>query len=109
MTRFNRRKFIKTTAAASTAFPLFTIGGTKSSGNVLGANDTVRVGVAGIHGRGKSHYGDYSKMDKVDVSYLIDPDSSLFGFPEKTVIIAGSAGGTSTIFRTSLDKPLCQK
>ena len=78
MTRFNRRKFIKTTAAASTAFPLFTIGGTKASGNVLGANDTIRIGVAGIHGRGKSHYGDYSKMDKVDVSYLIDPDSSLF-------------------------------
>ena len=78
MTRFNRRKFIKTTAAASTVFPLFTIGGTKASGNVLGANDTIRIGVAGIHGRGKSHYGDYSKMDKVDVSYLIDPDSSLF-------------------------------
>ena len=52
MSRLNRRKFLQTSAAASTAFGLFTIAGTKASGQVLGANDTVRVGVAGIRGRG---------------------------------------------------------
>ena len=55
MARLTRRKFLQTSAAASTAFSLFTIAGTKASGRVLGANDTIRVGVAGINGRGKSH------------------------------------------------------
>ena len=55
MSRISRRQFIQRSAAASTAFGLFTIAGTKASGRVLGANDTIRVGVAGINGRGSSH------------------------------------------------------
>ena len=55
MSRLSRRRFVQAAAAASTAFPLFTIAGTKASGKVIGANDTIRVGVAGINGRGGSH------------------------------------------------------
>ena len=51
MSRQTRRTFLKR-AAASTAFSALTISGTKSSGRVIGANDTIRVGVAGIKGRG---------------------------------------------------------
>ena len=47
MSRLTRRQFVKSAAAASTAFGVFTIAGTKSSGKVLGANDVIRVGVAG--------------------------------------------------------------
>ena len=54
------------------------IAGTKSSGKVLGANDKIRLGVSGIHGRGQSHMGAFASMDGVDVTYLIDPDSRLF-------------------------------
>lgn len=78
MSRLNRRSFVKSAVAASAAFPLFTIAGTKASGRVLGANDTIRIGVAGIHGRGGSHIDGFSGMKQVQVSYLIDPDSSLF-------------------------------
>lgn len=78
MSKVTRRRFIQTTAAASTAFPLFTIAGTKASGKVLGSNDTVRIGVAGINGRGKSHIDAFAPMDDVEVTYLIDPDSRLF-------------------------------
>lgn len=49
----SRRGFLGTSVvshAASTVFPLFTIEGTKASGQVIGANDTIRVGVAGING-----------------------------------------------------------
>ena len=53
-----------TSAAASAAFGLFTIAGTKASGRVLGANDTIRVGVAGIHGRGQSHIDEFAKQLK---------------------------------------------
>ena len=52
MSRLTRRDFLRVTAAASTVFPLFTVAGTRASGKILGANDTVRVGVAGINGRG---------------------------------------------------------
>lgn len=81
MARVTRRKFLKTSAAASTAFGLFTIAGTKASGRVIGANDVVRVGVAGIRGRGQSHIQAFAKDLKdqnVQVTYLIDPDTRLF-------------------------------
>ena len=44
MPKITRRTFVKSAAAAGAAFPLFTIAGTKSSGKVLGANETIRVG-----------------------------------------------------------------
>ena len=78
MPRLNRRRFLSTTAAASAAFSTFTIAGTKSSGRIIGANDTIRVGVAGIKSRGKHHLQYLAAQDKVDVTYMIDPDSRLF-------------------------------
>ena len=78
MSKLSRRTLLKSAAAASTAFPLFTIAGTKASGRVIGANDTIRVGVAGINGRGTSHMDGFASQQNVDVTYLIDPDSRLF-------------------------------
>lgn len=78
MRKISRRSFLKTTAAAGAAFPLVTIGGTKASPPVLGANDTIRVGVAGIHGQGKAHIEQYIGLKGVQITHLIDPDSSLF-------------------------------
>jgi len=77
MARHSRRQFLKT-AAASTAFSTFAISGTKSSGRVIGANDKIRIGVAGINGRGRSHIGGLGGQKNVEVTYLIDPDSRLF-------------------------------
>jgi predicted dehydrogenase len=77
-TRPSRRSFLKTAAAASAAFPLFTVAGTKASGRVLGANDTIRVAVAGINGRGGSHLDAYTGMPGVQVVALADPDARLF-------------------------------
>ena len=71
MTRQNRRDFLKTTLAAAATI---TIAGTKSSGRVLGANEVIRIGVAGLNGRGGSHVGAFGRMDGVQVTYLIDPD-----------------------------------
>ena len=39
MSKLNRREFVKKTGAASTVFAAFTVAGTKSSRQVLGAND----------------------------------------------------------------------
>jgi predicted dehydrogenase len=75
MKHMNRRSFLNRTLAAAATV---TIAGTKSSGRVLGANDVIRVGVAGIHGQGNVHIDQYLGLKGVQVTYLIDPDSRLF-------------------------------
>ena len=104
MSASSRRTFLKTAAAASAAFPLFTVAGTKASGKVIGANDTIRVGVAGINGRGTSHISELAGMDKVEVACLIDPDTSLFKARSKSV---NDKGGNVPLcvpdIRTALD------
>jgi predicted dehydrogenase len=74
MAHLKRRDFLKTVAAAAT----ITIAGTKSTGRVLGANEVIRIGVAGINGRGRAHIDGFGPMSDVQVTYLIDPDSRLF-------------------------------
>jgi predicted dehydrogenase len=85
MSKLTRRDFVKAAATASSVFPLVTIAGTKASGRVLGANDTIRVGVAGINGRGGAHINEFAKAKNCQVTYLIDPDSRLFESRTKTV------------------------
>jgi len=82
MSGMDRRSFLKKSALAGAAFSTFAVG---SSGRVLGANDRIRVAVAGIHGRGKSHMGAFAGMDGVEVSHLVDPDSNLFDSRSKIV------------------------
>ena len=75
MSRQTRRSFLKGTLAAAATV---TLAGTKSSGRVLGANEVVRIGVAGLNGRGSAHVGAFSKIKDVEIVYLIDPDSRTF-------------------------------
>jgi predicted dehydrogenase len=84
MPRITRRSFVKA-AAASAAFAPFTISGTKSSGNVLGANDRIRHGVVGINGRGGGHLSELSELEGVEVTYLIDVDTRTFEKKSKFV------------------------
>ena len=79
MNRISRRSFLKTSAAASALAVNFV------PSRVFGANDRVRIGVAGINGRGRSHMGAYLGMKNVEIAYLIDPDSRLFNSRGKTV------------------------
>ena len=68
----NRRQFNK---AAIASLATVAIGGTKSSGKVLGANDTIRVAIAGLNGRGAAHLEEYLKMKNVEIAWLVDPDT----------------------------------
>ena len=58
MNKFNRRSFLKTSATASALAINFV------PSSVFGANERVRIGVAGINGRGQSHMGAYMGMKK---------------------------------------------
>ncbi|TWT31665.1 Gfo/Idh/MocA family protein [Blastopirellula retiformator] len=73
----SRRQALKYLAASGVGAS-FVISGTKSSGQVIGANDRVRVAVAGINGRGQVHMRVYGGLKNVEIAYLIDPDSRLF-------------------------------
>ena len=62
MSSLSRRSFLKRSLAAAATI---TIAGTKSSGRVLGANDTIRIAVAGLNGRGGAHVGAFAGMKGV--------------------------------------------
>ncbi|MBI2826034.1 MAG: Gfo/Idh/MocA family oxidoreductase [Planctomycetia bacterium] len=85
MSRENRRTFLKQSAAAAVGTAAFTIAGTRSSGRVLGANDTIRMAVAGLRGRGSSHVDEFTKMKDVQITYLVDPDARTFAQRAATV------------------------
>jgi hypothetical protein len=72
----SRRKFLSRATVAGLA--AVTIAGTKSSGKVLGANAAIRVGVAGIRGRGGDHIREFLQIPGVQVTHLVDPDRRLF-------------------------------
>lgn len=86
MSRPTRRSFLKHT---SLAFSGFAIAGTKASGRILGANDTIHAAVAGLNGRGGSHVGDLAGAKDVQVVALVDPDPGTFGPRVKQVEQAG--------------------
>jgi predicted dehydrogenase len=86
----SRRRFLKTAAATGAAFPLFTIAGTKSSAKVLGANEAIRVAVAGINGRGGAHISELLAQKDARIAVLVDPDSRLFESRKKSITGKGA-------------------
>ena len=89
MSRPTRRTFLKRATGVATTVA---IAGTKASGRVLGANSRVRIAVAGINGRGRTHMTGFGGMKDVEVAYLVDPDSRLFASRSK--IVKERAGNT---------------
>lgn len=74
MAHTNRRRFLQASSAAGASLLLT---GTRASGKVVGANDRVRIAVAGLNGRGRSHIGGWLGQDNVDIAYVIDPDKKV--------------------------------
>src|SRR6516162_1192511 len=89
-----RRSFLKRSLAAAATV---TIAGTKSSGKVLGANDTIRIAVAGLNGRGGSHVGAWGGMKGVQIAYLIDPDTRTYA--KRLKQIADKGGKEPTVVK----------
>jgi predicted dehydrogenase len=74
MARLSRRGFLQTTTAAGGSLLL---AGTRASGRIIGANDRLRVAVAGLNGRGQSHLSGWLDQPNVEIAYLIDPDQKV--------------------------------
>jgi predicted dehydrogenase len=73
MNALNRRQFLKHSALGASLI----LCGTKASHAVLGANDRIRIAVAGLNGRGKSHIRGWLDQEEVEIAYLIDPDANV--------------------------------
>ena len=107
MLRQSRRTFLKRSAgavAAGLAAGAWT--GTRTSARVLGANDAVRVAVAGLHGRGGAHVSELLAISGVHITYLVDPDVTTFADRVKAVEAAGQpTPRTVQDIRQALDDP----
>lgn len=105
MLPLHRRDFLRRTAAGG-ALATFVLSGTKASGRVLGANDRVRIAIAGIHGRGQTHVTGFGGMKDVEIAYLVDPDRRLF--PSRSELVKRTAGNTPVCvqdIRRALEDP----
>jgi predicted dehydrogenase len=102
MARKTRREFLKKSSAI-VAGGTFVISGTKASGRVIGANDRVRIAVAGLKGRGGSHIGGWRTQRNVEIVALIDPDKNVLASRLNSV---GGAKGFADVRKALEDKNL---
>jgi predicted dehydrogenase len=76
MSSFSRRRFIRTGAAAAGTVALSQIARAQAPAS-SGSNDTIRVGVIGVKGRGISHINGLEALDGVEVAALCDVDEGI--------------------------------
>lgn len=103
----SRRQFLKNSVLTAGSFAL--VSGTRSSAKVLGANDRMRIAVAGVNGRGRSHIEGFAKLPNVEIAYVVDPEEGALAKGMKTAEKANQGGGTKckaiTDIRIALDDP----
>lgn len=71
MTEHNRRFFFKSTVGAAAGINLLIQSVARS------ANDTIRIGVTGLHGRGNDHIQSFNSISNCEVSALCDADKNV--------------------------------
>jgi len=80
MKPISRREFMQKTLTAGAAASLSSaLSGCGTSSRILGANDSVRVAVAGIRSKGSDHIEQFRKLPGVRVAALCDPDRDILG------------------------------
>ena len=83
MSRLNRRQFVRSGTALGGA-AMFAPAVCR--GNVIGANDRVRVAVVGVNGRGSSHIQGWLGQENVEVAALVDVDEKVLGRRVENVV-----------------------
>lgn len=83
MNHLTRRTFIQHSAVAAGAVVFAS--STQSYARAIGANNRLRIAVAGCNGRGKSHIGGWLEQPNVEIAYLVDPDQQVLDRTLKTL------------------------
>ncbi|MCA9231825.1 MAG: Gfo/Idh/MocA family oxidoreductase [Planctomycetales bacterium] len=83
MSHLSRRSFLQTSSAVAGA-SLFA-SGVSVFGNPVGANDRLRIAVAGLNGRGRSHIAGWLEQPNVEIAYVIDPDEDVLNKTVKDI------------------------
>ncbi len=104
MADVTRREFMKDTAAKSAGAAVGLGLLAKSTASWAGANDTVRIAVIGINGRGKDHIGGWTGQKNVEIATLCDVDENLFADRVKMITAKGkTAPKTETDLRRVME------
>lgn len=78
-----RRSFLGAASAATGALVL-------PASSAYGANERLRIAVAGLNGRGKNHIEGWMAQDNVELAWIIDPDEKVLA---RTVDLIGQISG----------------
>ncbi len=83
----NRRDFLKQAAASAALLSLgeFDLGAAPAKARVLGANEVIRIGVAGVNSRGRAIAKTLSKMPLCEVVCVCDCDLNAMARCQETV------------------------
>lgn len=73
----NRRQFLKRTALGAAGLGAINLFSARSWSQVTGANDTVRLAVVGLRGKGKSHIKDFWEVPGARIVAICDVDSDV--------------------------------
>ena len=77
----------------------------RSYARIKGANDRLRVAVAGVNGRGQAHIKAFAKLPNVEVTHLVDVDSAVLAKRAAEVAATGNkAPRTERDYRRLLDR-----
>jgi predicted dehydrogenase len=79
MSRYDRRQFLKGAAAGGLAAATLRITSAKAFDKAIGANDRIRVAIAGTGGRAMGHIREFLSAKNVEIVYLVDPDHRTYG------------------------------
>ena len=83
--KYNRRDFLKTTAATSAGLALSaTAFSAKSYARILGSNDRVNFAVIGVRSRGAAHIASIAVCSNAAVTYICDVDKRELDKAEQT-------------------------
>ena len=77
MSQLNRRQFLRRSLSATAASYAALSSSSYLMPSALGANDEIRIGVAGIRGRGNGHINHFSTLPGVKIVALCDPDTEV--------------------------------
>jgi predicted dehydrogenase len=108
MNNMNRRTFLRNSllvSASLAAAPRWGWTAPKPTARIRGANDDIRVAVAGFNGRGQSHIQGFQKIKGVRVVALCDVDQTVLDKAVKTFADRGQPVAAYRDIRKLLEDP----